>query len=249
MSAKNAASDADEERDTAGDGVGTAEALPDGGGIDDGDADVGGQGTDVDEVEVLPWWRNPWNVVALVLGSLAMAGLLGFVIGEASATPDPNAVDIGFLQDMRTHHEQAVAMGNIYLSKSGTDPNLAIIAQEIVVDQSVEVGRMIQLLRQYGKPEANQTDTAMSWMDEPVPSDRMPGMATDSDLDALSRAQGADADRIFANLMIAHHQGGIHMAQFAAEHAAEKEVRDFAKSMISGQQSEIYELQKILGGQ
>jgi uncharacterized protein (DUF305 family) len=213
----------------------------------DGGRDGGGpDDTEVEEVEVLPWWRNPWNMIALVLGVVALGGLTGFVIGEAAATPDPNSVDIGFLQDMRAHHEQAVDMSLNYLSKPGIDPNLQLIAQEIAFDQAADIGRMIQLLRQYGKPEANMTGTGMTWMGEPVPVDRMPGMATDSDLAALAKAQGADADRIFASLMIAHHQGGIHMAQFAADHAAEKEVRDFAKSMVSGQQSENYELQKIL---
>src|SRR4051794_32219476 len=208
--------------------------------------DVEGVDTETDEIEVLPWWRNPFNIVAVVVGLLVLGGAVGYVVGNSVATPDPNKVDIGFLQDMRTHHEQAVEMSLNFLSKQGTDPNLRLTAQEVAFGQAVDIGRMIQLLRQYGEPEANMTDTAMGWMNEPVPSDRMPGMATESNLDKLAAAQGADADQLFANLMLTHHQGGLHMAQFALDHADTKEVHDFAKGIISSQQGEIYELQKFL---
>jgi uncharacterized protein (DUF305 family) len=48
--------------------------------------------------------------------------------------------------------------------------------------------------------------------------------------------------------MIAHHQGGIHMAEYAAQHAAVGTVRDLAKSMVEGQQGEIAEMQQLANG-
>ena len=202
-----------------------------------------------DEMLVLPWWQNPWNLVAILLGVLVLAGGAGFVIGERHATPQPNSTDVGFLQDMRTHHEQAVEMGLIYISKSGTDPNVELIAREIAFGQAVDSGRMIQLLRDYGEPEANLTDTAMSWMNAPVPYDRMPGMASSADLDTLARSTGAAADHLYGTLMITHHEGGIHMAEFGAAHAATSEVREMAKAMVSNQREEIAEMQRLVGVQ
>jgi uncharacterized protein (DUF305 family) len=199
-----------------------------------------------DDFITLPWWQNPLNIIAMLIAVLVLAAGAGFVIGERNAQSDPNAVDVGFLQDMRTHHEQAVEMGLIFIAKTGTDPVLAEIAKEIAFDQGVDIGRMIQLLRDDGKPEANLTDTAMTWMNEPTPAERMPGLATEADLVSLVRATGAEADRIFVTLMIAHHQGGIHMAEYAVAHANTGEVRAFAKGMISGQRDEIVEMQKIL---
>ena len=105
---------------------------------------------------------------------------------------------------------------------------------------------MIQLLREYGKSEANETDTAMSWMNEPVPLDRMPGLASPDDLNRLAAATGADADKLFLNLMITHHQGGTHMAEYAVGHASTSEVVKLAASMVSGQQEEITEMQSLL---
>ena len=200
-----------------------------------------------DEVTVLPWWQNPWNLVAIIVGVLVLAGGAGFVIGERHATPQPNRIDVGFLQDMRTHHEQAVEMSLIYISKTGTDQNVELIAREIAFGQAVDSGRMIQLLRDYGKPEANLTDIAMTWMNAPVPYDRMPGLASTADLDALARATGAAADKLYGQLMITHHEGGIHMAEYAAKHAATNEVVAMAKAMVSNQREEIAEMQRLLG--
>jgi uncharacterized protein (DUF305 family) len=199
-----------------------------------------------DEIETRPWWHSKLNLGVLGLAIALLCGALGWVIGNNRAIPDPNSTDIGFLQDMRAHHEQAVYLGLYYLSVQGTDRDLRDIAREIVFSQGIEIGRMIQLLRQFGATETNESDTAMTWMNEPTPSDRMPGLASDADIDKLLASTGADADRLFVALMTAHHQGGIHMAQYALDHANVIEVRRFAYSMIAGQQGEIDEMKALL---
>jgi uncharacterized protein (DUF305 family) len=199
-----------------------------------------------DDVEVLPWWQNPVNLVAIVVAVALLAGALGLVIGNNRAVPDATPVDVGFLQDMRVHHEQAVQISFIYLADPDIDGNLNTIAHEIVVGQNMEIGRMIQLLRDFGKPEVNDNDLAMAWMNEPTDIDRMPGLATQDDLRALADAQGAEADRIFVQLMTAHHQGGIHMAQYATTAAGTPEVRLMARQMASSQAEEITEMARLL---
>jgi uncharacterized protein (DUF305 family) len=201
---------------------------------------------DDDDVVVLPWWRNPVNLVAIAVSLAVLCGAIGYLVGNNRALPDANDVDVGFLQDMRVHHEQAVQMSFIFLADDGTDGDLRTIAREILVGQNMEIGRMIQLLRDYGKPEVNETDLAMAWMGEPVDVDRMPGLATQDDIDALVDASGTEADRIFVQLMSAHHEGGIHMADYAAEHAGTAEVRLMAQQMASGQREEIVEMRNLL---
>lgn len=200
--------------------------------------------SDEDEI-VLPWWRNPLNLIAILVATAILAASSGFIVGERSATPRPNAVDVGFLQDMRTHHEQAVEMSLVFMSKPDTDAALRTIAREIVFGQGIDIGRMIQLLRDFGKPEANESGTAMTWMNESVPEARMPGMASGSDQETLLQAEGTRADAVFAALMIAHHHGGIHMADYAATNAATAEVRQAAADMSSGQVDEIKEIQGL----
>lgn len=199
----------------------------------------------------LPWWRSPLNI-ALAAVLLVVAGFaLGTLLPRGDDPTAHNSVDTGFLQDMRIHHEQAVTMSIVYrsLASTGTDLDnlLQTVALEIQVDQAVESGRMVQLLRLFGEAETNETDTSMGWMGHSMPLDEMPGLATDADLAELRAARGSDADTLFATLMIAHHEGGVEMARYAVDHGRNPEVRAMARAIISSQTGEIAELKKTLG--
>jgi uncharacterized protein (DUF305 family) len=202
----------------------------------------------VDFSETLPWWQSKLNLSVVALAIAVLCGGLGWLVGNNSAIPDPNSTDIGFLQDMRTHHEQAVYLGLYYLSDQGTNPNLRDIAREIVFDQGIDIGRIIQLLRGFGATETNESETAMTWMNEPTPVDRMPGLASDADITKLLTSSGTAADQLFVALMINHHQAGIHMAQYAVDHANVIEVRRFAYAMVTAQTGEISEMRALVGG-
>jgi uncharacterized protein (DUF305 family) len=65
-------------------------------------------------------------------------------------------------------------------------------------------------------------------------------------MNTLYKSRGTEADKIFATLMIAHHKGGLHMAEYAKAKAKNKEVIAFANSIIQSQESEIFELKKAL---
>ena len=96
---------------------------------------------------------------------------------------------------MRAHHEQAVQMAFIYLGLPDTDPGLQTVARSIVVGQKIEIGRMIQMLRDMGPPEAAETDEAMAWMGHAMPATQMPGMATDAQLEQLAASSGRGGRR------------------------------------------------------
>lgn len=205
-----------------------------------------------DEV-VLPWWMNPVNIVLMVVAVAVLAAAGAFVFGESRGGEAKNGSDIGFLQDMRIHHEQAVNMGLIYLDVSApgmgegsaSRGTLRLIAREIIVNQSNESGRMVQLLRIFDAAETNETDQVMGWMGEPTPLAQMPGYATDEQMQSLQQSRGNDADKLFARLMIAHHEGGLHMAEHIGMHGANDEVRAMAVSMVKAQRGEISEMEKL----
>ena len=199
------------------------------------------------ELELLPWWKNPLNIILMGIVAMLAAGSVGFSIGRSDSVAAHNNVDTGFLQDMRIHHEQAVTMSVVYL---GASPKgnllLNMLAKEIMFAQSAEGGRMVQMLRMFGEAETNESDIAMSWMGMPTPLDEMMGMASSDEIDTLYKSRGVEADKIFATLMIAHHKGGLHMAEYAKSNAKNIEVIAFADSIIQSQESEIYELEKAL---
>jgi uncharacterized protein (DUF305 family) len=75
----------------------------------------------------------------------------------------------------------------------------------------------------------------------------MPGLASEQDLQTLARSTGVEADLTFIELMTAHHEGGIHMAERAATDANEEEVRLMAESMVRAQTGDLFELGEIAG--
>jgi uncharacterized protein (DUF305 family) len=197
----------------------------------------------------------------LVLGAIGIL-LIGFAIGvlarlplDRNAEPDPGAVDIGFSQDMSAHHAQAVDMAGIALIGS-TDNDVRRLAYDILTTQQGQIGRMQGWLQMWGKPNQN-VDGYMGWMTEPMagghehsgagttpghtmsgPVQTMPGMATAAEMTALRQATGPALDTLFLQLMLRHHQGGLSMLQYAAQHAETTAISTLAATMATTQKGE-----------
>ena len=181
--------------------------------------------------------------VAIIVSVCLLAGVAGYLLGtRAGSHPGEHSVDVGFLQDMIDHHEQAVRMSIIELS-NGSHPVVRNAATDVLAAQRYEIGLMEERLREWGDEKGGPGRRVMGWMGMPVPLAAMPGLASATDLQALAQAHGPDADARFLQLMIVHHRGGIHMAEYAATHAATARVRDLAHYMATQQSLEIGELQ------
>jgi uncharacterized protein (DUF305 family) len=81
----------------------------------------------------------------------------------------------------------------------------------------------------------------MTWMGMSRTPETMPGMATQEQMAELRSAKGSDADALFLELMAAHHLGGVHMAEYAAEHAHTDAARTIATAAAQNQAVEINE--------
>ena len=171
----------------------------------------------------------------------AFSFLAGAVVHYVENRPtSADSVDAGFYLDMVFHHQQAVEMSLIELG-DGADPVVRAFAQEIVILQQYEIGRMEERLQEWGLAHRDEEDTAMAWMDAPIRAREMPGLATDGQMRALRDAKDAAADALFLDLMAEHHRAGAHMAAFAAEHAGDGGVRELAARMARNQSVEIAE--------
>jgi uncharacterized protein (DUF305 family) len=93
----------------------------------------------------------------------------------------------------------------------------------------------------YARGDLDRRDI-MAWMDSPpLGVADMPGIQPDERLEELEAATGVDKARLFLTMMRAHHEGGIHMAEYAAEHASTEKVRDFARFVATNQRKEVVE--------
>ncbi len=177
-------------------------------------------------------------VVALVVAFAWLGGAFGWFIADRPA--DADSVDAGFCLDMIAHHEQAVEMALLELA-NGESPVVRGFAQEVVIFQQYEIGRMDEQLADWDMLRQDRGPTAMKWMGMATPADAMPGMATKRQLDQLRETKGAAADALFLDLMAEHHRGGLHMAGYAAQHAKDGDVRALAGVMKRNQSIEINE--------
>jgi uncharacterized protein (DUF305 family) len=194
-----------------------------------------------------------WILVALAIVAIAaVAFAIGrfTAFGDSAAPVRPSTVspEAGFARDMQVHHEQAVRMAmDIYRETS--DEELRILAHDMATAQAGQRGEMFGWLVEWGLPQSG--GPLMEWMsdssahqhdaatatDEELRAEM--GMATDAQLAELESASEPEADCVFLELMIRHHQGAIPMAQAVIELGDEPRVLAVAESMISAQQSEI----------
>jgi uncharacterized protein (DUF305 family) len=199
---------------------------------------------------------------AVAVGGAFLALLLGVGIGVAlesggesssvagpAAPGAPNATDIGFSQDMIVHHQQAVVMAQLVRDRT-KDPRIAALANGIVDDQLLDIGALRGYLALWSAPIL-PAGPPMTWMapghgHHEEGATTMPGMATAAELEELRRARGAQLDRMFLELMLRHHEGGLHMLADAGENAAVPAVRSLAARISFHQKEETRTLRALL---
>ncbi|WP_432847089.1 DUF305 domain-containing protein [Amycolatopsis sp. CA-161197] len=219
---------------------------------------------DVDEPGERPAWSR-WVVIG---GSMLAVLLIGVAIGvfaarltdgsdAAPATPGAGSVEVGFAQDMSTHHLQAVTMAN-WARDHSTDPEVRQLAFDIESSQTEQVGRMKGWLMLWDQPE-QAPGAYMTWMTEPmghagmqmptsspVNGAPMPGMATDAEIAKLRSLTGRAMDVDFLQLMLRHHQGGTAMAEYAQDHTSMPAVKALCRSILVSQGAEINQMKLML---
>lgn len=196
------------------------------------DDDIGGE-----PVERPRFGMSSLQLIAMLLAVAFLSSAV--TTWWANREETPNGTDVGFYDDMTTHHFQAIRMAHAYLRR-GEDELLRKMAWHIVITQAGEVRLMQDSLRDWG--EAGSSDVAMEWMDMSVPQSAQPGMATNKEMVELEAADGLPLADRFTALMMNHHAGGIHMARIAARRAAIGSVREVATSMADTQEDELSEM-------
>lgn len=161
--------------------------------------------------------------------------------GAATASPAAfGDADVMFAQMMIPHHEQAVEMADLAATRV-KNPELKELAADIKAAQAPEITMMTGWLTAWGKPTQPPGGHQMHG------ADAMPGMVSDKDMAALKAASGDEFDQMFAQLMIAHHNGAIQMARTAQSDGSNPDVKKLAATIEQTQAAEVQTLQKFLG--
>ncbi len=192
-------------------------------------------------LRAVPSSPTPARLVALIVALLFLAGVVGYRVGQPER-PGAGSADVGFLQDMIVHHEQAVALSYRTVNEA-TDFEVRGFAKDILVSQQYEIGLMEAYLARWGHPRDSGRTMAMAWAGTPHPKGAMVGMATAQEQEALEEATGPEVDDRFLRLMIAHHHGGVLMGRAILDRGGDGEVRELATRIVTAQESEISEMQ------
>ncbi|MCA0144059.1 DUF305 domain-containing protein [Blastococcus sp. LR1] len=194
---------------------------------------------------------------ALVAGGLVLAGCSGNAghegmagmsdssspsssDAESATTAQFNDADVAFAQGMLPHHEQAVEMAQLSTDRAA-DPRVTDFADRIEGAQGPEIETLTGWL------EAWDADAGSGGMDHgSAGHGSMGGMMSEQDMQALSDASGAAFDRMFLELMVAHHRGATAMAETELTDGENPDALSMAEEIRDSQTAEIAEMEQLL---
>ena len=157
---------------------------------------------------------------------------------SSSTSAQFNDADVTFAQMMIPHHQQAVEMSAVILSKDGVDPQVTKLAEQIKQAQQPEIDTMTSWLTAWGKP----ADGGMGGMDHGGDT----GMMSGEQMQQLRDADAATGQRLFLEGMIAHHQGAVAMAEDEIANGTNPDAIALAESIVKAQNAEITTMEELL---
>ena len=160
-------------------------------------------------------------------------------IANTSHSPD----DVLFMQDMIPHHNQAVQMAALVADRTNRQ-ELLDVAGRIDASQVDEIEFMKQWLSERGEDVPDPTEH-----DAMHTSHTMAGMASPAQMAELAQVEGTDFDRLFLQLMIAHHEGAVKMVEELLEQpgsAYDPVLFEFTNDVTNDQTSEIERMNAML---
>jgi len=152
---------------------------------------------------------------------------------------------------MIPHHEQAVEMADLALDpRADASAQVKQLARQIKGAQDPEIEMMTQWLQQWGAPtEMPGTTGDLAGMDHSghdMGGMTMSGMMTAEQMQDLHQATGATFNTMWLEMMIAHHEGAIAMAEQVKASSTDPAVTRLADEIIAAQRAEITTMRQDL---
>jgi len=148
--------------------------------------------------------------------------------------------DIDFLNGMIVHHNQAIFMSKL-ADKRTNNKTIIDLADRIDVTQEDEINFMESWLKTREDMMSNMGHDYNMHM-------KMSGMATPKQLKDLENSKSTDFDRLFLQLMIAHHDGALEMVDELKKFpgsANDPILNEFVSDLVNDQSVEIERMNKI----
>ena len=170
--------------------------------------------------------------IAAALAIAAVIALVTFAGGGDDDDAEVAAVDGAFITGMVPHHESAIEMAEM-AREDGEHPEIRQLAADIITAQSNEIAILNDIHRRlYGEPVGAMQHGSLGLPEEL--------MGMDMEMETLESAR--PFDREFIDMMVAHHQGAIRMAQIELAEGDDEATKSLANTIIEAQSREIDQL-------
>lgn len=215
---------------------------------------------------------TPAAVSTTAMSTPVILSTAATVGSRAAATH--NDADVMFAQQMIVHHQGAIAMADLAPTRASSQ-QVKVLADTIKTAQAPEIEQMTGWLRDWA-PETDLNGmpmTSRSQMSSDMMSSTdgmggvdhggtpdlggtstsaggtamsMPGVMTDTQMTDLTATGGTEFDKLFLQMMIAHHQGAIEMADTELAQGSNPDAMALAQTITTSQTQEIATMQQLL---
>ena len=208
-------------------------------------------------------------LIATVLPLLLLASLTACGDDDAArpalSDTEHTAQDVAFAGEMLQHHAQALAMVDLTLGRD-LDPEVLALAEQIRDGQAPEIEQLSDWLVSWDEPvPATVRDHSLAGHGDRSPSEAMaeleeshgdghdgghgsmPGMLTSAELASLEGADDEAFGTLWLELMIAHHEGAVEMAQAQQATGTFRPAVELAEEIEASQTVEIETMRGLLG--
>jgi uncharacterized protein (DUF305 family) len=190
--------------------------------------------------------KSPLPIIAIVLvivGLVGMAATITFIepVGPAASGAGGN-MDAMFIEQMIPHHEDAIAMAELALTRA-EHPQIKQLAEDVIVTQSAEIDQMREWYREWFDSDVPDYGGLFGTTGRRSPG-RMGGMMGGGAVDLEDLEAADEFDKVFIEQMIPHHQMGIMMSRMAGIATDRFELRGLTQSIIETQSREVVRMQE-----
>lgn len=152
-----------------------------------------------------------------------------------AGVPAGDSPDVAYLQDMVTHHQQALTLTALVPGRS-TDPRLAALAEQVAARQRSEIAGFQAQLLQWEVPPP---DPARAGPD-------IPGLADQATVDRLEGRRGPAFDTLWLQSMIAHQRGAVVLSRTEVADGRSPDIIGMAQSVMTAGQTEVDRMNQLL---
>lgn len=160
----------------------------------------------------------------------------------AQANAENNAADVRFALAMAAHHEQTIEMAMIVQEKDGVKGEIRSLALKIMSVHEPEAAQLEGMLRAWGKLDGD-AESQRSHLPE---AGVMAGMVGPGQMEQLASAGGEEAERLFLELIIAHYEATVAVAEEELANGSNAEAMALARTIEETQRQELDRLRGML---